>query len=97
MPMYEKPRKYTKMIASTIVGGSTYYVVKTVLRRNMPDPEEESLTRKVQTSVGSGVIALIVSERTSNWTNDFVDEIYDAFDWSKKPITVVEIETTDPE
>lgn len=98
MPMYEKPRKYTKMIATTIVGGSTYYVVKTVLRNNMPATEEEKLTRKVQTSVGSIVIAMIVSEKASNWTNDFVDEIYDAFDWSKtKPDGIEEYTPSETE
>ena len=97
MPMYEKPRKYTKLIASTIVGSSTYYVVKTVLRNNMPATEEEKLIRKVQTSVGSIVIATIVAERTSKWTDDTVDSIYNAFDWSIKPIEIVEFDTTVPE
>jgi hypothetical protein len=96
MPMYEKPRKYTKMVASTIVGSSTYYVVKTVLRNNMPMTEEEKKTTKVKASIGSGVIALIVAERTSIWTDDLVDTIFNAFDWSPKP-ELEEFVTPDPE
>jgi hypothetical protein len=92
MPMYEKPRKYTKMIAKTIVGGSTYYVIRTVLVNNLPQDEEESKYRKVQASVGSGVVAIIVSEKASQWSDDFIDTIFDAFDWSIKPIELENFE-----
>lgn len=78
--MYEKPRKYTKMIASAIVGASTFFVTRQVLENNIP--EQDGKIRKIETAIGSAVIGTIVTDYTKDWTNRKVDALFDAFDWS---------------
>lgn len=69
------PSKETaQKIASAIVGFTTARVVKTVISNNIDD--DLSKAQKAQAWVGTAAIAMVVSDATEKWTDEFVEKLY---------------------
>lgn len=68
-----------KFAANVVVGVSTGYCVKEVIKENMTDPD--TLTETAKVMVGSGVIAAMVCDQARFYINENIDGIVD--NWQK--------------
>lgn len=83
--MFNNSRKLVKLAASTTVGFCSAAVTRRLIDIVFED-EELTPLQNVEYTVGSIAIGGVVAEATSQYTNAFVDEVYDLNDSFKKAV-----------
>lgn len=74
-------REMTKKIARLIVGTSVGYSVSNALYNNT---NKDNTLRKAEAAVAGFAVGSMVAEASESWTNEVVDNVFDAIDEFKR-------------
>jgi hypothetical protein len=72
------PRRIVKFAVRTIVAGSAGTTVHHMVSQNT-EPDEESRLEPARTAIGSAALGWIVQDYVGRWTDEQIDEVFDAF------------------